>query len=188
MFSGMISASQRNTRHEISVSAGCTSSWRCTLNTSDFTTKDITRFWSKVAKSDDPDACWEWTATKSKRGYGRIRINGKLIATHRIAYELANDCISSDLYVCHHCDNPSCCNPNHLFLGTHTDNMHDMYSKQRRTQRGESNGNSKLNWNEVRYIRKKYAEGGTIYRTLAEQFKVSISAIKDIISHRNWNE
>lgn len=96
------------------------------------------RFWSKVDKSGD---CWVWTG--EKRGhdakYGSVHIgetsDGKRVReyAHRVSYRLANGSFDNKLHVCHHCDNPPCVRPDHLFLGTHTDNMRDMMMKERRS-------------------------------------------------------
>jgi hypothetical protein len=86
------------------------------------------RFWSKVDKSGD---CWVWTDHKTAQGDGRIHVGPSMKRAHRIAYELAIGQIPQGMYVCHHCDNKSCVNPEHLFLGTHQDNMTDMMNKGR---------------------------------------------------------
>lgn len=78
-----------------------------------------------------PNGCLEWTGSTNARGYGQIKIDGKPIKTHRLAWELANDEIPDGLHVLHHCDVPLCCNPEHLFLGTQADNMADMAAKGR---------------------------------------------------------
>lgn len=85
-------------------------------------------FWSRVDRSGD---CWLWTASKTARGYGKLRVDGKQAYAHRVAYELTNGAIPDGLVICHHCDNPPCCNPAHLFMGTQGDNMRDRDAKGR---------------------------------------------------------
>ena len=76
------------------------------------------------------DGCWEWLASKNPDGYGRVRRFGRMESAHRIAYELYVGAIE-DKQVLHTCDNPSCVNPKHLFLGTHKENMEDKVRKGR---------------------------------------------------------
>ena len=85
-------------------------------------------FWRKVTKSD---GCWEWTGSCGAKGYGQVGVKGKNLRTHRVSWELTNGKIPEQLIVCHHCDNPKCVRPDHLFLGTNKDNTQDMLSKGR---------------------------------------------------------
>jgi hypothetical protein len=110
-----------------------------------------TRFESKVKITP---GCWIWTGAKTGGGYGNIKHCGKVLIASRVSYELYCSAIPDGLHVLHKCDNPSCVNPDHLFLGTHCDNMHDMYHKNRReAATGERNGASKLTQQKVLLIR-----------------------------------
>lgn len=106
---------------------------------------------SKVGKEDyieriPESGCWIWMGQTWRTGYGYLRIGnpGKHIAAHRYMYKLYKGDFNPKLHVLHTCDVPSCVNPNHLYLGTHTDNMQDMVKKGRKSvQRGDKNGNYK---------------------------------------------
>jgi len=88
-----------------------------------------TRFWAKVQKTA---TCWLWTGTRTRQGYGQFAVDKRTRASaHRMAYELTHGPIPEGLDVLHKCDNPPCCNPEHLFLGTHQDNMIDAVHKGR---------------------------------------------------------
>lgn len=90
-----------------------------------------TRLLAKIAVGG-PAECWPWTGTRNDLGYGILRVTGKNVRAHRFAYELASGRpIPVGLEVCHRCDNPPCCNPAHLFLGTQGDNVRDAASKGR---------------------------------------------------------
>jgi len=86
------------------------------------------RVWTKVKKTE---SCWEWTASKNVHGYGIIKKDGRMHLAHRVLFELTGGKIPNGMQVLHHCDNPACVNPDHLFLGTHGDNMRDMFKKGR---------------------------------------------------------
>ena len=86
------------------------------------------RFWDKVDKTGE---CWIWTAYTKTDGYGQFKFDGKMRGAHRMAWLLTNGEIPDGMLVCHTCDNPSCVNPNHLFLGTNQDNADDKMNKGR---------------------------------------------------------
>jgi len=98
--------------------------WPCWLKYSSKASDE--RFWCGV-KRGEPDECWPWTRSLSPKGYGRVRGRN----AHRVAYELTYGPIPPGMFVCHTCDNPPCCNPAHLFLGTYLDNIADMVAKKR---------------------------------------------------------
>jgi DNA-binding XRE family transcriptional regulator len=132
--------------------------------------------------------CWEWTAGGT-RGYGQIRNdNGKTVYSHRAAWFLSHGEWPMDL-LCHHCDNPACVRPDHMFCGTPADNWHDAMAKGRNphgmNHSGENAPSHILTWKQVRVIRAKL-RGGTYQRTLADEFGVSRSTIAAISQGRIW--
>ena len=157
-----------------------------------FTEKDISRFWSKVNKSEDQNACWEWQASLQNKGYGQFQHGGRagsMYLAHRIAWELTNGEIPDGLCVLHNCpngDNPKCVNPSHLFLGTQLENIKDSINKERYT-RGEKQGHHKLTEAQVLAIRQQYKIGNITQTKLALDFGVSRRAIGMILNRTNWN-
>ncbi len=102
------------------------------------------RFWSKVDKTDSIEDCWNWKAGfRNKEGYGAFVYNKKLELSHRVSWMMANGNIDNKLLVCHKCDNPKCVNPNHLFLGTYSENMKDCVSKNRLNSNRNKDGTFK---------------------------------------------
>jgi hypothetical protein len=157
----------------------------------DMKQKDIDRFWSHVDKEKSAifyngTRCWEWTAAHI-RGYGLIGMVGvSPCLAHRISYELAFGAIPEGLFVCHHCDNPPCVNPDHLFAGTSQDNVDDMKKKGRcshRDARGELNANCKLSDEQVAEIRDRVA-AGEMQKDLAKGFGVTPSQICRLVKRQ----
>lgn len=94
------------------------------------------RFHAGYAKGSRMDDCWEWSRAKTRSGYGVLNDHGTLLYTHRIAWRLHSGAAPDPLHVLHRCDNPCCCNPAHLFLGTPKDNCDDKMAKGREGKRG----------------------------------------------------
>lgn len=147
----------------------------------------VERFWQRVDRSGGPDACWPWTGYLDKGGYGQVRVNGKKELTHRVAFELIFGELPDDIFACHTCDNPSCCNPAHLFAGTALANARDMVNKGRSTH-GEHNPKAKLSPDQVREIRARYAAGGIGLKKLAAMYGVHFYTISLIVNHKIWKD
>jgi hypothetical protein len=116
-------------------------------------------------------------------------MNGKTCLAHRVAYEWAYGAIPDGMLVRHKCDNPSCCNPAHLELGTDKDNYSDMVSRGRRVPgrpKGEKNCKAKLSEEEVKQIRLMYKAGGESTNTLARKFNVTQALISQIVLRKIW--
>lgn len=147
------------------------------------------RFWPKVEKTD---GCWIWTAFRDKHGYGQIGTGSKSshAYAHRVSYEIEYGAIPYGKHVLHQCDNPSCVRPDHLFIGTHADNMADMTNKGRGKQiaagrKGEENGNHRLTSDQVIEI-KTGLRNGLSGRGLARKYGVSKTLIYYIRQGKTW--
>ena len=131
--------------------------------------------------TEAPSGCWEWTEGKEEHGYGRFCFNGCQKLAHRVSWSLHRGVLSDEDFVLHHCDNPGCVNPDHLFLGTQEDNMKDMAAKNRACK-GMEKRNSKLSDSQVVEILKSTDRVCSI----AKQFGVSYSIISEIRSRKRW--
>lgn len=144
------------------------------------------RFWLYVNTSD-PGECWEWTGTTQSGGYGWFSKEGRQRLAHRLAFVIENG--DPENYVLHHCDNPLCCNPGHLYDGRQKDNVDDMWRRGRanpKTGPGEESNRSVLSRSEVEEIRRKYASTGTSYKKLASEYPVETAQIGRIIRGESW--
>lgn len=97
----------------------------------DWTEKEFNRFFNKVDVRQK-GYCWEWQAAKNSEGYGRFKYRGKNIRAHRLSYTIFKGMIPEGKQINHICDNPSCVSPDHLYAGTASDNLRDMYKRNRR--------------------------------------------------------
>ena len=152
--------------------------------------KYIERFWSKISRGTD-NACWIWMGRRNANGYGKFDIGEVTRYAHRISYELAYGEIPRDLMICHHCDNPPCVNPTHLFCGTNSDNMKDAFRKGRGHiyslwRKGEQHPRAKLTQELVGRIRREYEWWKVTQKELAKRYGISQSQIRRIIHWKQW--
>lgn len=158
------------------------------------------RFWSKVDRSGD---CWIWLAGKDRKGYGKFSVGNSrdedgnrrnsMVSAHRYAYEMVHGSIPHHegfhgMCVLHRCDNPSCVNPDHLFLGTNEDNVHDMDMKNRRVNaqpKGSMHGMAILDELRVSEIVAKRNSGIT-GASVAKEYGVSQATVSAIMKGRLW--
>lgn len=164
----------------------------------------IDRFWPKVNK-DAPNGCWEWTAGISKLGYGFFFVARNTftksgnVPSHRVSFMIANGPIPDGLLVCHKCDNRKCVNPDHLFLGTDADNVHDMIAKGRAkfpTTSFKKGTNTlrplevmpwaKFTKEKVQLIRELHSNGNLDKNSLALEWNVTPEAIHAVVMRRTW--
>lgn len=171
-----------------------------------YTPVQIARFWSKVNTTAE---CWTWHGARNIQGYGQFSVEGRMRLAHRVSEEMARGALPSGLCVLHHCDNPPCVRPDHLFRGTRADNMRDMVAKGRyygwttpdrvphgdnhysrrspeAMSRGEHHYGAKLTEADVQSIRLRYAKGGITQKTLAAEYGVGRVAILKVIHRYNW--
>ena len=139
------------------------------------------RFFSKVEKGD---SCWEWVASKYHDGYGAYYFNGKQGRAHRVSWEMKNGEIPENMYILHRCNNRTCVNPKHLYLGTHQDNMNDL--ARAGTLKGIGHPSAKVTEREVRTIRHLWEKKIYTQIKIAEMFNISHKTVNGITTNTNW--
>ena len=159
--------------------------------------KNPDKLWSKVDQSGGSDTCWPWTGYRTVKGYGRLYFHGRERPNyaHRIAWELTNGPIPTGQHICHHCDNPPCCNPKHLFLGDAHANAHDALRKGVLFgARGEAHSSAKITELQVRETRRRFPvrgrwTGGSTReqrRAFADELGVPLTTLEAVIYHQTW--
>lgn len=143
---------------------------------------DEDRFLSHVTKTD---YCWEWNVP-SGEGYGFFYVSNKKVKAHRFSYQLYKEQIPEGMLVCHKCDNPRCVNPDHLFLGTGSDNQQDCVKKGRANRnKGEDAYNSKLTESDIRVIRWMRDLGWTL-ESIGKSFGIKFQYVSKICRRQVW--
>jgi len=146
--------------------------------------KTIARFWAKVRRGTDSE-CWEWIAHRNRDGYGHIYIAKRLLRAHRVSWVIAFGNIEDGACVLHRCDNPSCVNPKHLFIGTHKDNVEDMRNKGRQRWIKAGEKRIKLSREQVEMLRGDKANGASSTQ-LAAKYGISRSHARRIANGTKW--
>jgi len=145
----------------------------------------LTAFWTKVIKHPD-GGCWEWTAGRTSHArHGLFFHDGPYHRAHRFAYQLVNGPIPEGMVVRHLCHNPICVRPDHLALGTQTENVRDTVDAGRQA-RGERSWAARLTEADVRILRVRHAAGGVTYAELAAEFGVGESTVGMAVTGKTW--
>ena len=152
--------------------------------------------WSKVEKKGE-DECWPWIGFRNKDGYGRVQINDWQYYAHRVIYNLvypgvidirAPKLTDEKGFLLHTCDNPSCCNPKHLWVGTHRENMEDKVRKNRQKRFPTDTGpRCKLTMTQAREAR-QLRKDGIPTRELAKRFGISLPSMKTLLAGKSYKE
>lgn len=140
-------------------------------------------------KLGEDGECWPFLGSKNKDNYGQLTFRGRTHLAHRVSYTLFKWEIPKGMYVCHHCDNPICCNPYHLYIGTQKDNMRDMITRGRQNRHkplGETNHFAVLNSEKVIEIRELKARTYMSDYKIAKMFGVSRATIQLIVTRKTW--
>lgn len=145
--------------------------------------------WASRYNIDPATGCYEWNGGRNRAGYGLYPIDNGQRFAHRVAWANLHGEIPPGMIICHHCDNPCCVNPDHLFLGTPADNTADMMKKGRdrhRPQVGEKHWKARLTPADVMEMRRLYGAGGVRQVDLASRFGVAQAYVSEIVRGEAW--
>lgn len=147
---------------------------------------DIQQWFWKQIDIGDPKLCWDWLKGADGRNYGSLRIGQKAYKAHRLAWEYTRGPIPNGLHVLHACDRPLCCNPSHLRLGNHQENMDDKEARGRGNQpRGADHHWAKLTEADVLEVRSLHGQGIS-KAAIARKYEVGFTTIKSIVDRKTW--
>ena len=136
------------------------------------------RFWHYVRQEG---SCWEWVGGKYPNGYGRLNVDGNMEYAHRVSYRIHKGEIPEGLEIRHQCHNRKCVNPDHLLVGTHTENMQDSV-RDKKTAWGAAHGSVKLSADQVVDI----LDDERSQRVIAEEYGISQPTVSNIKTRRTW--
>ena|SRR3990167_2897409 len=159
--------------------------------------KLVSKFWSLVQQRG-PDDCWEWQGNRGRHGYGRLTFNYKPLWAHRLAYEFEHGALPENKVICHKCDNPPCVNPKHLFAGSQTDNVLDVWSKGRGVNpplhKGETHHKAKITAADAQEIKAAYDAAPIVgnrkkfgvLKAFERRFGLSKRQVQQIAYGKSW--
>jgi len=152
------------------------------------------RFWKRI-KTGNPDECWPWSGAHNEHGYGSVCKDGVLRKAHRVAWELTFGKIPEGKWVLHKCDNPPCCNPNHLYIGTIVENTKDAIERKRfrsgdqhwmKKHIGSANPNTKLKEETVRLVLLEASQKLLNANQISKKFNIPRTTLRRIIDRVTW--
>lgn len=147
-----------------------------------------TKFWGKVDSDYEQERCWPWMGFRTPEGYGRFYDYGSQLVASRVAWELHNNESLGDRMACHHCDNPSCCNPHHIYAGDAESNAKDAAARNllnNGRQHGESHTSARMTWEKVDEVRARMMAGETPHG-LASEYGVNPNTLRKIRDNVTW--